>query len=107
MIESSGDLKALIEQVVTNHQGCKATDVPVLIYRLLDNSDDVTWSRPLLTLLASEQWAMLPTLIQELVDEGKLVEVVYVVPGVAYRAESFLLPKDTRVGDWLKPPRTH
>lgn len=36
-------------------------------------------------------------LILEMVDEGELVEVDYVLPNLNYRIKSFLLPKGTEV----------
>ena len=39
----------------------------------------------------------LVALIQELIDEGSLIEIEYVLPGMPYRAKSFLLPAGTYV----------
>jgi len=86
-------LRELIKQVVTDHQGCKATEVPVLIAHVLDNIDNTT------QLTRSQlQWTAVPELVQDLVDKGELVEVEYVLPNMDYRIKSFLLPKGTVFG---------
>lgn len=72
------EAKDLIVQVVTEKQGAKAT-VLAAEERLLAIGYDF------------------PDLVEELVDEDRLVEVEYVLPDMNYRCKSFLLPKGSKV----------
>jgi predicted DNA-binding transcriptional regulator YafY len=73
------DVKEAIVKVVEEHQGLKATELVVKIF------DYVT---------PSESSKVLDA-IQELVENGELVEIEYTLPKMAYRTKSFLLPKGT------------
>ncbi|MCK9458262.1 MAG: hypothetical protein M0R80_01250 [Proteobacteria bacterium] len=79
-------VKELIARIVADIQGCKATELPVHIanhvnptvrQQVFDNNFDF------------------PDLLQEMIAEGKLVEVEYVLPNMTYKCKSFLLPAGT------------
>jgi len=72
------EAKDLIIQVVIDKQGAKAT-VLAAEEQLLNLGHDF------------------PDLVEELVEEKRLVEVEYILPDMNYRCKSFLLPKGTRV----------
>lgn len=63
---------------VISLQGCKATQLSV--------EEDLL-----------EVWQYSSGLIDELVQEGKLIEVTYSLPQMPYRLKSFLLPAGTSV----------
>ena len=79
------EAKNLIVETVKSIQGCKATELPVQL--LSDNQ-----------LKIDEEWfRQIPELIEELIDEQKLVEVAYSLPDMRYRSKSFLLPAGTEI----------
>jgi len=69
------ETKDAICQHVAEAQGCKATELAVALWQAED----------------------LSSLIAELVSEGRLTEVEYVLPNLNYRAKSFLLPGNTSI----------
>ena len=78
MITKEGK-KQLIIDAVTAMQGCKATELCVIGNIVMDVGDE------------------LPDLITELINEGKLIEIEYVLPEMDYRIKSFLLPGKSKV----------
>jgi len=72
-------VKNEIVSIVESLQGCKATRLAMDAARLPDCPDDF------------------PTLLQELINSGEVVEVEYTLPNMPYRIKSFLLPKGTSV----------
>lgn len=68
--------KKLIIEAVTNYQGLKLTELASL-----DELADIA----------------VVDLVNELIKEGNLVEVEYVLPSMNYRVKSFILPKGTEV----------
>ena len=73
--------KKLIIKTVNDMQGCKISQLIAhknLLHLILDGAD-------------------IAAMVQELVDDGDLVEVSYVLPQMPYREKSFLLPADTEV----------
>jgi len=76
-------LKQAIINIVLNKQGCKATELPVEIAvehpELLSQLDNVI------------------EVLDELVEEGNLVEVEYVLPNMNYRIKSVYFPKGTQI----------
>ncbi len=74
--------KQLVVDAVTNLQGCKATElaarVSIDLSDVLDTLD-------------------LPTILEELVREKRLIEVSYILPTMTYRLKSFYLPCNTDV----------
>jgi len=75
--------KSIVDAIVSN-QGCKATQ---LVVYLEQSGVD----------LLSRIEQDIPTLVEELVKEGELIEVEYSVPTLNWRAKSFLLPKGSSV----------
>ena len=75
------EAKQLIIDEVTNLNGCKAIDLTV--------------KKNLLPLVTSE--FSMYELIDELVSQGRLIEIEYILPIISYRAKSFLLPAGTNV----------
>ena len=83
------EAKAEIVDVVSEVQGCKATEL-------------IAHER-ILSLVAEGHKVV--EMIAELCDEGELVEVEYVVPNISYRIKSFLLPKGTQISIASRPSR--
>ena len=75
----SNQFKELINQFVEDKQGCKLMDLCT--------------SHELLSVFGTE----LPSVIAEMVQDGDLVEVEYLLPSMDYRVKSFILPKNTKV----------
>lgn len=73
------EAKSLIVSTIVERQGLKATELA---------------SVPDLVLSGWE----VPELVDELVRDGQLVEVEYVLPYMDWRVKSFLLPPGTKVG---------
>jgi hypothetical protein len=72
------EAKAYILSLVQTKQGVKATELAAeTALALMDHN--------------------VPELFQELVREGQMVEVEYVLPNLERRAKSFYLPKGTKV----------
>lgn len=69
----------LVVQTVINVNGCKATELPIHLKEKLLEIDSLTDA------------------IQAAVNQGRLVEVEYVLPHQRYRVKSFLLPAGTEV----------
>lgn len=78
------ELKNKIVEVITEVQGCKATEL-------------VTKSQFGLDMIQGLEVHDLPTLLAELLHERRLVEVEYVLPQLNFRAKSFLLPAGVEV----------
>jgi hypothetical protein len=70
----------MIVTFVTERNGCKAMDICASSEIVVNNAQH-----------------KIPDLIEELIDEGKLCEIEYVLPTINYRIKSFLLPKDTEL----------
>jgi hypothetical protein len=81
---TKSDMKAAIVEVVTECQGCKAIE---LLCKLPTHARQGI----------QESSIDFPDLIEEMVAEGSLVEVEYILPNMKYRAKSFLLPPGTSV----------
>ena len=78
------DFKKLIVEAVAAANGIKSTELvchPSIIRRAA--SDDGAPS--------------VPDLIDELVSEGRLIEIEFVLPHMKYRIKSFLLPAGTDI----------
>ena len=76
----------MITEVIGSVQGCKATELPVLLREFLNDPQ------------CSQIYQFeIPDLIQEMVQEGMLVEVEYILPNMNYRIKSFLLPANTEI----------
>ena len=76
-------VKQAIREIVEARQGCKATELVVFL----------TEEHPELLVMLGET----PEAIEELVHEGELVEVEYVLPTMDYRVKGFLLPRGSQV----------
>lgn len=79
------ELKTKIAERVFELQGCKAVELCAMEELVASNSD-------------------LPAILEEMVSEGKLVEVEYLLPNMNYRIKSFLLPAGTVLNN-VKPIR--
>jgi hypothetical protein len=75
-----------IVTLVTNIQGCKATELPVILAEAYDSRDE-DHQLP-------EDFV---AIVDELIKSGKLVEVSYVLPNLPNREKSFLLPPGTQI----------
>jgi hypothetical protein len=73
------EIKQVITDVVTRMQGCKATELA---------SDESLVPLPINDF---------PGLLEEMIKEGRLVEIEYILPHLSYRIKSFLLPPGTEV----------
>lgn len=81
------ELKTRIAERVFELQGCKATELYFMEELVVEcRSAD-----------ADSKARDLPAIIEEMVSEGKLVEVEYLLPNMNYRIKSFLLPAGTVV----------
>lgn len=81
---TKSDMKADIAATVLECQGCKATE---LVVKLPEWTRKGMYDSPF----------DFVELIEEMVDEGTLVEVEYVLPNMQYRIKSFLLPAGTSI----------
>jgi Tfp pilus assembly ATPase PilU len=77
------EAKQIIVETVTSLQGCKATEL-VSDKRMVEVA----------TLINTLE---LSALIDQLVEEGKLVEIEYELNQLHYRTKSFLLPGDVKI----------
>jgi hypothetical protein len=77
------EAKEQITKVVEMVQGCKATE-------LVAHPEIV----PIIVEFDSGEYF---DMIEELVSEGNLVEIEYVLPNMNFKVKSFLLPKGTTV----------
>ena len=77
-------LKDLVVQIVSEVQGCKATELVYEIVRRVEDADR--------TALLDGDYDF-PDLVEEMITEGLLVEVEYVLP--TEKTNSFLLPPGT------------
>lgn len=75
-----GEAKQLVCGLVTEKQGCKILDL-ILPYYSHPGAEEHT----------------IDSLVNELVEEDRLIEIEYVLPGMLYRIKSFLLPAGTDV----------
>ena len=76
-------LRQAIVEIVETKQGCKATELV----------DFIAGTHPELLVVLDD----LTDTIEEMVHEGELVEVEYVLPQIEYRAKSYLLPRGTQI----------
>jgi hypothetical protein len=86
--ESRRLLKDAIISVVTSHNGCKGTELPVLFAKIYSDNAQI-W--PLFIAPYFQET------LTELVAEKHLVEIEYVLSGMPYRTKSFYLPAGTQV----------
>lgn len=82
-------VKKMIAEIVANIQGCKATELAVHVAQHVTN--------PTTRQQIFDSNFDFPDLLQEMITEGMLVEVEYVLPSMNYRCKSFLLPAGTQV----------
>lgn len=75
-------IKEVLVRIVNDKQGTKAT---LLVVELMQELH--------LQNLSIDEDVDVPNLIQELVSEGELLEIEYILPNIPYRVKSFLLPK--------------
>jgi len=82
-------LKDEIVKYVESAQGCKATEIaPAIIDAITPTQrEDGTMAA----------FLELPFIIEELIDEGRIVSVCYSLPSMPYREKQFLLPAGTSV----------
>jgi len=78
------EAKTLVLSKVEEIQGCKAT---VLAVTIASTSEQMESLLPY----------PLPELIEELIEEGRLIEIEYALPTMSYRIKSFLLPEGSLV----------
>lgn len=83
------ELKDKLVQIVTNVNGCKATE-------LAASREYGEWLVSVGGAKRRQELSFVEC-VQELINEGRLIEVEYSLPTMDYRAKSFLLPKDTEV----------
>lgn len=80
-------VKERLIQYITENQGAKGTElIADLFNRALNNKE-----------IKAIADANVPDLLEALVAEGKIVEVEYRLPLMAWRVKSFYLPKNTEV----------
>ena len=80
------ELKTRIAERVFELQGCKAVELyfmDELVFECRRSADPRARD--------------IPAIIEEMVSEGKLVKVEYLLPNMNYRIKSFLLPAGTVV----------
>lgn len=77
-LQTKEDWKNYIVELVTRKQGCKMIEI------ICDRKIHALECNP-------------EKLVEELVDEGKIIEVEYVLPEMTYRVKSFLLPVGTTI----------
>lgn len=74
------EAKDCLALAIKNANGCKGTEVPLLVKEnIFEIKDDIT------------------NLLEEMVEEGLIMEVQYVLPHLPNRIKSFYLPKGTEV----------
>jgi hypothetical protein len=78
-------MKQLIIEVVTACNGCKLTELPVLMAEV-----------------SQDMGENLLDLVDELIASGDLVAVIYTLPDMPYREKTFLLPKGTHIANMRK-----
>lgn len=74
--------KQVLIAAVTENQGCKATELVALVADKMGND------------FAHYDFMQA---LREIVDEGDVEEVEYVLPQMDFRIKSFLLPKNTQI----------
>jgi hypothetical protein len=79
--------KQIIVETIQSVQGCKGTE---LITKVAENNPEIF----------SGDWSI-PELVEDLVNEERVAEIEYSLPGMEYRAKSFYLPAQTNV-TWLR-----
>lgn len=83
--------KQLVCDLVTEKQGCKILDLIPQFYEAVGSTDFTVNS-----------------LVDELVEESRLIEIEYVLPGMLdYKIKSFLLPAGTDVKVNDTPMKDH
>ena len=86
---SKDRLKEAIVNTVISHNGCKGTELPVLLTKTYAETSPDVWSAFL-----SEDFCQV---LCELVQDARLVEIEYSLPHLPYRVKSFYLPAGTQV----------
>ena len=74
-------IKNTIVNVVTRIQGCKAMHL--------------SCEKEIIDLDLGNR--RLPDVVEELIEEGRLVEIEYILPQLSFRLKSFLLPPETHI----------
>lgn len=82
-------IKDLIVEVIQTCQGMKATELPVKLYEHHEALFMEICS-------ALQAWS-LHKLAADLVKEGRIIEIEYILPDMTNRIKSFYLPKGTQV----------
>ena len=82
-------IKDVLVRTVVEAQGLKATELANLFL------DDLSPEEA--RAVRHREDLDLPRLMRELVEDGELVEVEYVLPTMNYRAKSFFLPRNSEV----------
>ena len=85
------EAKDQLATIIREKQGCKATDL--------------LGSKAVLEIILADH--PLLDLIEELVSEGRLVEVEYYLADLPYRVKSFLLPEGTTIHGDPRKETTH
>ena len=86
-----GEAKQLVCGLVTEKQGCKILDL-ILPYYSHPGAEEHT----------------IDSLVDELVEEDRLIEIEYVLPGMLnYKVKSFLLPAGAEVKVNDTPVKNH
>jgi len=78
------EAKDKIVKHITEHGGCKASCVSVVLSLIQDDDDEFH--------RVSQE---IPELIEELIEEGRLVSVYYCIPTMMSEQKKFLLPVGT------------
>lgn len=77
------DVRKRIIEIVTEKQGCKATEISV--------DEELAKAA---TVLGTD---VVVNEIYQLANEGKLIEIEYVLPRLNFRIKSFMLPQGTKI----------
>ena len=78
-------IKAEVAKLVTEKQGCKVTELVVATVKGLANLMD--WN----------ELDRIPAIVDQMIKEGEILEVEFVLPLMSWRCKSFLLPKGTEI----------
>jgi hypothetical protein len=82
-VYTKDEVKDIVVDLVTSCQGAKATQLAAVAVEQIAG--------------VLESTGYDPEIVEELVAEGRLVEVEYILPDMDYRCKSFLLPQGTKV----------
>ena len=87
-------LRNYIAQVVHSKQGCKATELPVYYVELFSGCSEA------MALFGELDFI---SVVDDMAEEGDLVEVEYVLSSSPHRCKSFLLPRGTMLSGHCRP----